>query len=112
MPIPSTQAPTQAKRAISRTPQAADSDETLIAADDGGKLGLVAVVAFAPSGLSSPTLTLKDSANGTIGTWPITAGETRWPIGSSWELPIDGDLVWQASSTDVTVSAWATRLGA
>lgn len=108
MSIPSTAAATEHRRALARQPAAADTDETLLSRADDEHLGLVLILAHAPSGLSSPTVTLKDD-NGELGTFAIEPGDTTRLLVPALPAVIDGDLVWQASSTGVTINAWATR---
>lgn len=53
---------------IAHTFVAANVDETVIGAPANGRIAVALVVAYAPSGLTAPTATLKDGTR-TIGTW-------------------------------------------
>jgi hypothetical protein len=82
------------------------SDETILSAPANGTLGVIEVIAYAPSGLTSPTVTLKDGTI-TIGVFPVSAGDTEILIENSIGLEINNDLIAQASASGVIVSAWA-----
>lgn len=89
-------------------PAAADTDETLITAPTSGRLGLIGVLATIASGLTTQTVVVKD------GTTVITRLDV--PSGGHDEftapniLPLEGDLVVQATSTDVELTAWAADI--
>jgi hypothetical protein len=95
---------------IGHTFAAADIDETLIARPSNGRLAVVLVVAFAPSGLTSPTVTIKDGAR-TIGTWSLPVGDTKTLLSLPAGLTFNEALVSRASATTVIVSAWALEVG-
>jgi hypothetical protein len=82
------------------------SDETILSKPTDGTLGVIEVIAYAPSGLTSPAATLKDGAV-TIGVFSVSSGDTEILIENSIGLEINNDLVIQTSASGVIVSAWA-----
>jgi hypothetical protein len=95
---------------IGHTFAVADADETLIARPLNGRLAVALVVAFAPSGLTSPTVTVKDGPR-TIGTWSLPVGDTRTLLSLPAGLTLNESLVARSSATTVIVSAWALEVG-
>jgi hypothetical protein len=87
---------------------AVGTDETLISKPSNGKLGIVFVLAEVPSGLTSPTVTLKDGLK-RIGKWSVPSGDAKTLIVSTIGLEIEGDLTAQVNDTGITVSAWAVK---
>jgi hypothetical protein len=84
------------------------ADTTVLTKPTVGSLAVIEVMAYAPSSLTSPTVTLKDGTK-TIGVFPVSAGDTEILISNSIGLKISGDLVAQASAAGVIVSAWAVE---
>lgn len=93
------------RRNIGFSPSAADSDETLFTKQSWAEIAIVHMIAHAPTGLTSPNVTLKDGTT-LIGVWTVSAGDTIEMLRGNRPLPINGDLVVQASSTSVVISAW------
>lgn len=101
--------PRRALENIGHTFAAADTAETLIARPSNGRLAVVLVLAFAPSGLTAPTVTLKDGTR-TVGMWSLPVGDTKTLLSLPAGLTLSGGLVAQASATTVIVSAWALEV--
>jgi hypothetical protein len=95
---------------IGHTFAAVDADETLIPRPLNGRLAVALVVAFAPSGLTSPTVTVKDGTR-TIGTWSLPVGDTKTLLSLPAGLTLSEGLVARASATSVIISAWALEVG-
>lgn len=95
---------------IGHTFAAAAADEVLVERPAEGRLAVVLMLAFAPSGLTSPTVTIKDGTR-TIGTWSLPVGDTKTLLSLPGGLTLNSDLVAQASATSVVVSAWALEVG-
>lgn len=89
---------------------AVDADETLIARPLNGRLAVVLIVAFAPSGLTSPTVTVKDGTR-VIGTWSLPVGDTKTLLSLPAGLTLSEALVARASATTAIVSASALEVG-
>lgn len=88
---------------------AAAADETIIPKPNDGKIGVIHIVAEVASGITSPTVTLKDGTT-EIGTWAVPAGDAITIVTNANPLDIDGDLVAQVSDTGITISAWAVKV--
>lgn len=94
-------------KTIEHTFAGANADETIISKPSDGKLSIIKIIADVASGLTSPTVTIKDGTK-VIGTFALTVGDAESIIdGHGFALEIDGDLVAQVSSTSITLSAWA-----
>jgi hypothetical protein len=90
---------------------AANTDERVLARPASGRLALTLVLAHAPMGVVSPTVTLKDCAQ-MVGMWSLPVGDSKTLLNSPAGLPLTGDLVAQVSATGVTVSAWGMEVDA
>jgi len=97
------------KKVIGYTFGAANTDETVLSPASDNTLCVVHLIVGVASGLTSPTLTLKDGTT-EIGTWPLTSSEAETILSSSFILPWNGDLVAQVSSTGIEVSVWAVEI--
>ncbi|MDC3412536.1 hypothetical protein [Terrihalobacillus insolitus] len=84
---------------------AASTDEVIINMPATGKIGIVYLVAEVASGLTSPTVTIKDGTT-RIAKWAVPSGDAKTLISSAVPLEIDGDLVAQVNDTGITLSAW------
>jgi hypothetical protein len=103
---------TDARRAVEKvgaTFAAAATDQTVLAKPSSGRLALTLVVAHAPSGLTSPTITLKDGTQ-LLGTWPVPAGDSKTLLAAPNGLRLTSNLVAQASAVGVVVSAWGAEV--
>lgn len=89
-------------------PATADTDETLITAPTAGRLGLIGVLATIKSGLTTQTAVLKDDAT-VLARVEASPGQTT-QLAFPNVLPLEGDLVVQATSTDVELTAWAATI--
>jgi hypothetical protein len=96
-------------KTIGHTFAAASTDETIISKPIDGQIGIAYIIAEVPSGLTSPTVTIKDGAT-RIAKWAVPSGDAKTIISSSAPLPINGDLVAQVNDTGITVSAWAVEM--
>lgn len=92
---------------IGRTFALATVDETVLERPVGWRLGIVRVIAHAPSASVSPSVTLKSGPT-LIGVWALTAGDTETLLEAGADLlELDGPLVAQVSGLGIRVSAWA-----
>jgi hypothetical protein len=92
-------------KSIGYTFSAANTDEVIINKPSTGKLGIVHIIAEVASGLTSPTVTIKDGTT-RIAKWAVPSGDAKTLISSATLINIDSDLVAQVSDTGITLSAW------
>lgn len=97
--------PTADRTNIGHQVSTADTDETLLSAPDKGRLGLAGISATIASGLTTQTVVVKDGTN-VLTRLDVPAGGHD-ELTAPNLLPLDGDLVVQATSTDVEITAWA-----
>jgi hypothetical protein len=88
---------------------AANTDEDILIKPADSNIGVVYILAEVASGLTSPTVTIKDSTK-RIGKWSVPSGDAISIITSTIPLELDGDLVAQVSDTGITLSAWADAI--
>lgn len=95
------------------TVESENTDEVLIEAKDGERIGVVYVMAYNGEASDEDEITLKygdaDNDPATIGVFEIDAGETDIIIDAPLGLPIEGDLIVNSESDEVVISAFGVK---